>query len=65
MIWTNAETTCPCEFVIVHEGPGAIQPCGVDDDAVSQLAALLGPRGDDVPGLKMLPFSDAPPRALV
>lgn len=64
-IWTKTETFWPCAFVIAHVGPGETQPVGVVDDGVSHLFALSGPYGDVIPGLKMLPFLDAPPSGLV
>jgi len=56
-ISTNIET-CPCEFVIVHGGPGETQPGGVAPD-VSQRFAV--PTGDVIPGLKMLFDREADP----
>src|SRR6266581_1536022 len=56
-ISTNIET-CPCEFVIVHGGPGETQPGGVAPDVSQRLAV---PTGDVIPGLKMLFDREADP----
>ena len=50
---------------MVQGGPGDTQPGGVIDDGVSHLLVLSGPYEDVIPGLKILPFSVAPPCELV
>jgi len=54
--------TFPCELLIVHAGPGEIQPGGVPPGLSQRLAV---PTGDVIPGLKMLLFNDVTPVLLL